>query len=48
MKELMFQKKLTLLSQMNQNNVCFTIIGILKTLIISLNHMFVMDAMIYQ
>ena len=29
----MFQKELTLIKQVNQKNVCFAIIGILKTLV---------------
>ena len=29
----MFQKELTLIKQVNQKNVCFVIIGILKTLV---------------
>ena len=46
MKELKFQKELTLINQINQNNVCFVIIGILKTLVVDLNHMFVINVMI--
>ena len=44
MKELMFQKKLTLTNQTNQKNLCFAIIGILRILVINLNHIFVMHA----
>ena len=43
MKELIFQKELKLINQMNQNNVLF---DILKTLVVNLNHMFVINAMI--
>ena len=46
--ELMFQKKSTLIKQVNQKNVCLVIIGILKTLIINFNHIFVMVAMLCQ
>ena len=48
MKELMFQKELTLISQTNQKNLYFVIIGILKILVINFNHMHVIDTMIYQ
>ena len=44
----MFQKALTLINQINQNNVCFFIISILKILVLDFNHMHAMDAMIYQ
>ena len=44
--ELMFQKELTLIKQLNQNNVCFVIIGVLKILVINFNHIFVMVAML--
>ena len=37
MKELMFLKELILVGQINQKNVCFVIIGILKTLVINFN-----------
>ena len=40
MKELMFWKDLTLINQINQKNVWFFTIGILKILVINLNHMF--------
>ena len=30
MKELMFQKELTLINETNQNNVCFVITGVLN------------------
>ena len=48
MKELMFLKELILIKQVHQNNVGFVIIGILKTLLMNVNNMFVMDVMIYQ
>ena len=44
-KDLMFQKKLTLI---NQKNVWFVITVILKILVINLSHMSVINAMIYQ
>ena len=47
MKKLIFQKKLILIKQVNQKNVCFGIINILKTLVINLNQMFVINVMIY-
>ena len=46
--KLMFLKELILTSQINQKDVRFVIIGILKTLVINMNNMFVMDAIIYQ
>ena len=45
MKEL---KEMTLVNQINQKNVSFVIIGILKILVINFNHMHVTDVMIYQ
>ena len=45
-KELMFQKELTLVNQINQNNAQFLIIGISKILAIDLNHIFEMVDMI--
>ena len=36
----MFEKELTVLKQVYQNNVGFVIIGILKMLDLNLNHMF--------
>ena len=44
--ELMFQKELKLINQVNQKNVCFVIIGILKTLVINFNHVFAMVVML--
>ena len=35
-------------SKMNQIHVCFAVIGILKSLAMNMNNMFVMVAMIYQ
>ena len=46
--ELMFQKELTLIKQVNQKNVCFIIIGTLKTLVKNFSHIFVMVAMLCQ
>ena len=46
--ELMLQKELTLLKQVNEKNVCFVIIGILKTLVINFNHISVMVVMLCQ
>ena len=42
MKKLILQKELALIKQVHQKNECFVIIGILKILVISLNHRFVM------
>ena len=39
----MFQKKLTLIKQAHQKNVCFVIIGVLKMLDLNLNRMFVIN-----
>ena len=44
--ELIFQKKVALIKQMHQKNVTFVIIGILKILVLSMNHNFAMVAMI--
>ena len=46
--ELMFQKESTLIKQVNQKNVCFVIIGILKTLALNFSHIFVMVVMLCQ
>ena len=48
LKELVFQKELTLVNQTSQKNIWHVIIGILNILIINLNHMSVINAMIYQ
>ena len=48
MKELVFQEELTLIYKINQKNARFAIIGILKILVINLNHMSAIDVMIYQ
>ena len=42
----MLQKELILINQIIQKNVLFVIIGILKMLVINLNHMFVINVMI--
>ena len=47
-KVLMFQKELTLISQMSQKSVSLLITGILKTLVMNVSNMFVMDVMIYH
>ena len=41
MKQLLFQKELTLIKQVHQKNVCFVIIGVFKMLDLHLNRMFV-------
>ena len=38
----MFQKELTLIKQVNQKNICFVIIGIIKALTLNFSHIFVM------
>ena len=43
----MFQKELMLIKQICQKNVNFVIIGFLKLLDLNLNHMFVINVMIY-
>ena len=43
----MFQKELTLTKQVHQKNVCFAIIGTLKTLDLNLNRMLVTNVTIY-
>ena len=48
LKELVFQKELTLINQTSQKNIWHVIVGILNILIINLNHMSVINAMIYQ
>ena len=47
-KVLIFQKELTLISQMSQKSVSFLITGISKTLVMNVSNMFMMDAMIYH
>ena len=47
-KVLMFQKESTLINQMSQKSVSFLITGFLKTLVMNVSNMFVMDAMIYH
>ena len=47
MKNLMFQKELTLIKQVHQKNVCLVIIGILKMLVTNLNCMFVINVTMY-
>ena len=43
MKELIFQKELTFIKQMHQENVCFVIIGTLKMLNSNLSQIFAMN-----
>ena len=47
MKKLMFEEELTLIKQVYQKNVCFVIIDTFKRLDLDLNHMFVINIMIY-
>ena len=42
-----FQKELTLIKQVHQKNVCFVIIGTLKILDLNLNHMFVINVIMF-
>ena len=46
-KKLMFQKELTLIEQIHQENVSFVIIGNLKMLDLNLNRMFVTNVTMY-
>ena len=46
MTELIFQKELMLIKQIYQKNVIFVTIGILKILVLSMNHIFAMVVMI--
>ena len=46
MTELIFQKGLTLIKQICQNNVIFATIGILKILVLNMKIIFVMVVMI--
>ena len=39
----MFHKELTLIKQVHKKSVCFAITGILKMLVINLNHMFAVN-----
>ena len=43
----MFQKELTLIKQVNQKNVSFVIIGILKMLDLNSNGMFVTNVLMF-
>ena len=40
-------KELTLIKEMHQKNVCFIIIGILKMFDLNLNHIFVLNAIMF-
>ena len=44
--ELIFAKELMLIKQMHKKNAIFVIIGILKILVLSLNHIFAIVVMI--
>ena len=46
MTELIFQKELILIKQVHQKNMIFVTIGILKILVLRMNHIFEMFAMI--
>ena len=46
MTKLIFQKELMLIKQIYQKSVIFVINGILKTLVLNMNLIFVMDVMI--
>ena len=46
-KKLVFQKELTLMKEVLQKNVCFVIIGALKMFDLNLNHMFVINVMMF-
>ena len=46
-KKLMFQKELTLIKQVYQKNAYFFIIGTLSILDLNLNHMFVINVMMF-
>ena len=46
--ELMFQKELPLIKQVNQKSVCFVVIGILKIWVINFNYIFVKVVMLCQ
>ena len=48
MKKLIFQKELMLIRQINQNDVCFVIIGIFYIKILVMDHIFVMVAIMYH
>ena len=46
MKELMFQKQLTLIKQVHQNSICFVIIGSLNILNLNLKRVFVINVVL--
>ena len=46
MTESIFQKESTLIKQVHQKNMIFVTIGILKILVLSMNHTFAMAVMI--
>ena len=43
----MFQKEFTLIKGVHQKNVFFVIIGIFRILVLNLNHMFVINVMMF-
>ena len=47
MKKLMIEKEFMLIKQVCQKNVCFAIIGTLKMLDLGLNHIFVINVVMY-
>ena len=47
-KKLIFQKDLTLIKQVHQNNVSFVIIGVLKMFDLVLSYMFVINVMMFD
>ena len=46
-KKLMFHEEMTLIKQVHQKNICLVIIDILQMLDLNLNHMFLMNVMMY-
>ena len=48
MKKLISMMKLTLISDISQRSVSFVIADILKTLVITMSHMFVINVTVYQ
>ena len=47
MKELIFQMELMMMCQINKKNACFVIIGIFQIRTLAMDHIFVMDAIIW-
>ena len=44
---LIFQKKLILIKQMRKSSLIFAIIGVLKILVLNMNHIFAMAVIIF-